>query len=77
MTVARGADGDTVNEKHAVVRTADGGIIVAAKAKPGTEAERVPYDAVPPELDLQDGFVPWKLDRFSRPLPVLSEPCRW
>jgi len=77
MPVARRARWDTVNEKYAVVRTADGGIIVAAKAKPGTEAERVPDDAVPPELDLQDGFVAWKLDRFSRPLPVLSEPGRW
>jgi len=65
-----------VKKKHSFVRTADGGIIVTAKAKPIPEAEPVPHDAVPTELNVPEGFVAWKLDGFSRPLPVISEPFR-
>jgi hypothetical protein len=65
-----------VNEKHQVVLTEDGGVIVAAKAKPAPEAERVPDEAVPAELELPEGFVTWKLGRFSRPMPILMEPFR-
>jgi hypothetical protein len=57
------------NDKHPIVRTEDGGVIVTARTKPVAEAERVANEAVPVELELPEGFVAWKLGRFSRPMP--------